>query len=363
MIDKTSHVPLYQQVRKSIEERVKSGRLKPGDMIESEKALCKMYNVSQITIRKAISDLVNMGILYRVPGKGTFLASLSEKSKVPFLLKTNNIGFVIRREHHPAFSNPFYSFVFRGVESEARAHGYNLFYQLLDQNMVEDISSFKLVSENKVDGLLLVGEIPHNFIMAIRDKGIPLVLVDHYINDSGLDSVVTENEKGAYQIVKYLIDLGHRKIGFWGASLDHGTFMERFRGYKKALADYDIKFSEDLVETVLLIENDIIVDKMFKSGNMPTAVFACNDLVAIKVMSALQDQGLKVPDDISIAGFDDIELSSQIRPPLTTVRVQREQMGVLAVKKLIKNIERKNNKSEKTVLTTELVVRQSCKAI
>ncbi|MDD5644619.1 MAG: GntR family transcriptional regulator [bacterium] len=363
MIDKTSHIPLYQQVRKAIEDRVKSGKLKPGDIIESEKALCKIYNVSQITIRKAISDLVNMGVLYRVPGKGTFLSSLSEKSRVPFLLKTNNIGFVIRREHHPAFSNPFYSFVFRGVESEARARGYNLFYQLLDHNIIDDTANFKLVNENKVDGLLLVGEMPHAFISDIKDKGIPLVLIDHYINDLGLDAVVTENEKGAYQIVKYLIDLGHRKIGFWGASLDHGTFMERFKGYKRALSDYGIKFSENLVETVLLIENDIIVDKMFEPDNMPTAVLACNDLVAIKVMSALQDKGLKIPDDISIAGFDDIELGSQIRPPLTTVRVQREQMGVLAVKKLINNIERKNNKCEKTVLTTELVVRQSCKAV
>ena len=363
LIDKTSATPLYQQLKKALEDQIKSGRLKLGDMIPSEKSLCELYGISQITARKAIFELVNMGALYRVPGKGTFVASPTLKQGSIIPLKTDNIGFVISREHHPIFSNSFYSFVFKGVEEEARAHGYDLFYQILDQKLMADPSRFKLVVEKKVDGLLLVGEMPHDFVLRLKKENIPMVLVDHYIKEAELDAVVTDNEKGTYQIMKYLVDLGHIKIGFLGASLGHGTLMERFKGYKTALKKFGIEYNEDFVQTGLLWDGYGIMDKMFRKQELPTAIFACNDLMAIKAMAAIQDYELRVPADISVAGFDDIEMSAQIHPPLTTVRVQREQMGALAVRKLIGRIEDKNRHPKKTILPAELVVRKSCRAI
>ncbi len=363
LMDKTSAMPLYQQLKKVLEEQIKSGQLKLGDMIPSEKSLCELYGISQITARKAIFELVNMGFLYRVPGKGTFVASPAPRQGAIMPLKTDNIGFVISREHHPIFSNSFYSFVFKGVEEEARAHGYDLFYQILDQKLMADPSSFKLIVEKKVDGLLLVGEMPHNFVFRLKEEDIPLVLVDHYIKEAELDAVVTDNEKGTYQVMKYLVDLGHTKIGFLGASLGHGTFMERFRGYKSALKNFGIKYNEDFVQTGLLWDGYAIMDKIFRKQKLPTAIFACNDLMAIKAMAAICDRELRVPDDISVAGFDDIEMSSQIHPPLTTVRVQREQMGALAIRKLIGRIRDKSRYPKKTVLPTELVVRKSCKTV
>jgi len=363
LMNKNSAIPLYQQLKKIIEDQIRSGQLKLGDMIPSEKTLCQIYEISQITARKAIFDLVNMGALYRVPGKGTFVASPTPRQPFQTPLKTDNIGFVISREHHPIFSNSFYSFVFKGVEEEARAHGYNLFYQILDQKLMSDPSSFKLVTEKKVDGLLLVGEMPHSFVVRLKESDIPLVLVDHYVKDVNIDAVVTDNEQGTYQIIKYLIDLGHTKIGFLGATIEHGTFMERFKGYKATLKKFAIDYNEDFIQTGLLWDGYGIMDKMLTKKPLPTAIFACNDLMAIKAMASIQDHGLRVPDDISVVGFDDIEMSSQIHPTLTTVRVQREEMGALAVRKLINRMKDKNKKGEKAVLPTELVVRKSCKPV
>ena len=362
-VDKDSATPLYKQLKKIIEDQIKSGEKKEGDGIPSEKKLCELYNISQITVRKAIFELVNDGVLYRIPGKGTFITHQVPGIKGVAKLKTDNIGFVISREHHPILSNTFYSYVFGGVEEESRSQGYNLIYQILDEKLMFEPTTFKLIEERKVDGLLLVGEMPHSFISELKTKDIPIVLVDHYIEGSGIDSIVTDNLNGTAEIMKYLIDLGHKKIGFIGASLEHGSFMERFEGYKIALKKYHLEYNEDYVQTGLLWNGYGIMEKILKSSKPPTAVFTCNDLIAIRAMAAIQDGGLRIPGDISIAGFDDIDMSSQIHPPLTTVRVRKEEMGRLGVRRLIQRIKKKIRRPEKIVLPTELVVRKSCRTL
>ncbi|MDD5424073.1 MAG: GntR family transcriptional regulator [Candidatus Omnitrophica bacterium] len=362
-VEKNSSVPLYKQLKRVIENQVKSGEKKPGELVSSEKEFCEKHGISQITVRKAIFELVNEGVLYRIPGKGTFVSGPEQGSRSASKLKTDNIGFVISREHHPIFSNTFYSYVFAGVEEEARAHGYNLIYQVLDEKLMFDPSTFKLIEERKVDGLILTGEMSHSFVSNLKSKDIPIVLVDHLIEDSGLDSVVTDNTKGTSEMIKYLADLGHEHIGFLGATLEHGSFMERFEGYKAALKKNHLEFKEDFVQTGLLWNGYGMMEKMFRLPKMPTAIFACNDLMAVRAMAAIQDKGMKVPDDMSIAGFDDIDMSQQIHPPLTTVRVQKEEMGKAGVKRLIQRIKNSNKRPEKIVVPTELVVRKSCKAL
>ena len=362
-IEKGSPVPLYKQLKRIIENQIKSGDKKPGDLISSEKEFCQQHGVSQITVRKAIFELVNEGVLYRIAGKGTFVAGPEQGSRGISKLKTDNIGFVISREHHPIFSNTFYSYVFAGVEEEARAHGYNLIYQVLDEKLMFDPSTFKLIEERKVDGLILVGEMSHSFISNLKAKDIPIVLVDHYIENSGLDAVVTDNAKGTADMIKYLADLGHRQIGFLGATLEHGSFMERFEGYKAAMRKNHLELNDDFVQTGLLWNGYGIMEKMFRLEKLPTAIFTCNDLMAIRAMAAIQDKGMKIPEDISIAGFDDIDMSEQIHPPLTTVRVQKDEMGRIGVKRLIQRIKNSSRRAEKVVVPTELVVRKSCKAL
>lgn len=363
IIEKSSPIPLYKQLKKIIENQIKSGEKKPVEMISSEKEFCAIHGISQITVRKAIFELVNEGVLYRIPGKGTFVAHEEHGTRASSKLKTDNVGFVISREHDPIFSNTFYSYIFSGVEEESRAHGYNLIYQVLDEKLMFDPSAFKLIADRKVDGLLLVGEMSHSFISNLKAKDIPVVLVDHFIDGSGLDSVVTDNLKGTSEMIKYLADLGHKQIGFLGSSLEHGSFMERFEGYKAALKKNHLEYNEDYVQTGLLWNGYGVMEKMFKLPKLPTAVFACNDLMAIRAMTAIHDKGLNVPDDISIAGFDDIDTGSQINPPLTTVRVQKEEMGKVGVRRLIQRIKNREKRAEKITLATELVVRKSCKAV
>lgn len=360
-LDKFSFVPLYRQLKKIIKTQIETNQKKPGDSIPSEKELCELYGISQITARKAIFELVNEGMLFRVPGKGTFIVEPKPGAKSPLKTKTENIGFIISQEHHPVFSNSFYSLVFNGAEEESRSQGYNLFYQTVDENSMSDLMSFKLIKEKKVDGLLLVGEMNHDFILKLREKEIPLVLVDHWIQGIDLDAIVTDNVNSAFEAVNYLIDLGHRTIGFVSASFQYETFNERFKGYKLALQKHNLEYNENFLQINVPWSGYGVMDKILARKVFPTAIFACNDLIAIRIMTAIQDRNLKIPDDISVIGFDDIDLSSQIYPALTTLRVHKEEMGSLAVKRLIQGINDKERVPKKTVLPTELVTRKSCK--
>jgi len=199
-------------------------------------------------------------------------------------------------------------------------------------------------------------------ILSLKERGIPLVLVDYHLK--GVDSVVTDNEGGAYDAVTHLIKLGHRKIGFvceWFGDL---SFAERFEGYKKALADYGIPFDENLAAEGAPRTSDsgyIAMKKVLEKA-IPSAVFAANDATAIEAMQAIKEAGLRVPQDVAIVGFDASPLSPHTDPPLTTVQVFRHKMGVVAVQRLMELIKEPQQPSMLIQISTRLIVRESCGA-
>jgi len=271
--------------------------------------------------------------------------------------KTGNIGIVINRRHRPEVFYDFYGTIIVGVEEAIETRGYHLIFSSTDGGP----SVPRCVEERHVDGLILMGcDISEELILRLRNNRIPLVLVDNHVD--GVDSIAIDNVGGAYKAVECLIRLGHRKIGFIAERLSDLSFQERFEGYKLALKEYGLQYDPDLVAEGLTRPNHgyVAMRELFNKGGDPSAVFAANDSTAVGAIKAIKEQGLKVPDDVAVVGFDDGEAAAQADPPLTTVRVFRKKMAVTAAKRLIELIENPDQPPIQLRLPTELIIRESC---
>jgi len=301
--------------------------------------------ISEETRSRVLEAAKELGYYPAMAGRGLALG------------RTENLGFIT---HHRHTLNPgsFYGEVLAGVDSEARAHG---FHVLFSTNTSDRLPA--MVKEQRVDGLILAGcDIPRDLIVALKAHEVPLVLVDNHLDK--VDSVFTDNVGGAREAVTHLIRLGHERIGFiceWFGDL---SFAERFEGFKLALQEHGLPFSEDLTAEGLPRKEGsgyVAMTKLLERS-IPSAVFAANDTTAAEAIRAIKEKGLRVPEDIAVMGFDDGSLAPHTDPPLTTMRVFRERMGIMAARRLLELIEDSDQPPIHTKLSTQLIVRGSCGA-
>jgi LacI family transcriptional regulator len=277
--------------------------------------------------------------------------------------KSHVIGLLVRD-----LSTGYIGEIIRGIDDELAGADYDLMLHTAHaahRRNIDETEQVVALTRGLADGLLLV--LPRNpgaYLESLRQRNFPHVLIDHQgINDQS-PSVGATNRKGAYDATRYLIELGHRRIGFITGTLDLGCARARLEGYKAALADASIR-----VEAELVREGDFhqpegyaCAKALLSLTDPPTAIFASNDVMAFGAMEATRDAGLRIPDDVSIIGFDDIPQSDNVNPPLTTVRQPLEQMGRTAARMLIECIAQGKVCEQQIELPTELVIRASCQA-
>lgn len=281
--------------------------------------------------------------------------------------KLGAIGLLMRQDVRlPISANSFYTVVLGGAERECQRQGINLLYASLEVDEQNRILRFPPnMLEQTIDGYLLVGAFLNE--MASELKSLTqrnIVLVDAYAPDQMFDSIVTDNINGAYNAVRYLIEQGHRHIGLVGSMPDaHPSVRERRKGYTRALKEFGI--DDQYIEDSPLNYDGGYQGTMnlLKRAPQITAVFACNDNVAGAVMNAAYDLGLSIPDELSVVGFDDIDLAENLVPPLTTVHVNKTLMGEMAVRMLRNRFEHHTETTMTTTLSTRLVVRRSVRAL
>jgi LacI family transcriptional regulator len=279
--------------------------------------------------------------------------------------KTGNIGFILSDKHFYQ-AEPFYTRIFLGTELESRKY----YYYVLLTTVGEKFNPRKFIPrfliENNVDGVILTGKVSDSLIYYIADSGVPVMLIDYFPKRSKFPSVLIDNLQGAYEAVVHLIRLGHRRIGFIGGSIDHPSINDRLKGYEQALDEFGLPRTGSLVAKdqpdSSAADGYKAATRLMKLSSPPTAIFATNDTMAVGTIKAAREAGLGVPDDLAVVGFDDIEVASHTHPPLTTMRVPKEEMGALAVRKMVEIIESGDKLSEKTIVAAELVVRGSCGA-
>lgn len=272
------------------------------------------------------------------------------------------VGMVVKTDLMPRQANPFYSKVILGIEDVCRRNGINLFFATLpvDENN-RPLEVPQLLYNDSMDGLFMVGTFLDETITSISDKRKPrLILVDGYSNTESYDKVISDNFHAAYQAVEYLIQKGHRHIGLVGSEMNcYPSLQERRNGYLRALkqneitntyiANFNINTTHGYEETAYLL----------KEHPQITALFCINDDVASAAIRAVQDQGKRVPEDISIIGYDDTYIAANSRPALTTIRVDTVAMGRAAVHLLSLRLDNPESARMTVTIHSTLVERES----
>jgi DNA-binding LacI/PurR family transcriptional regulator len=371
-VDKKKPVPLYLQCAEVLASRIRQKNYSVGYFIPSERDLSREFKVARLTVRKSLSELVRRGLLESVPGAGNRVVT-AEKSVDHLLV----IRCVIVRNVRPVSLSPFYADIFSGIEQETARSGCQLVFSAFEKKELWDANgkaraadvrtrAARMLKEGGFNGIIFIDGVPDEFVLAIQKSGVPVVLADKSMAYPGVSSVVPDNISGARDAARYLLDLGHRRIAFLAAPQDP-VVEARYKGFLKAHEEAGVRFDSKLfIRGGYEIGPAHAAMKEFlarrRKQDLPTAVFAINDEAAIGVMKALQAHGVKVPDNVSVIGFDDIAWASHTEPPLTTIRIQREEMGRLAANLLIRQIEAGPGKAPATklLMQTELVVRESC---
>jgi LacI family transcriptional regulator len=277
--------------------------------------------------------------------------------------RMNAIGIVFPHAHASFITNPYYAPILDGILSKASSLGQNA--TLFTGSIWSDARhSLGIYSDGRCDGLLLLAPTAESDIIpALKTKTIPFVVVDEGAGDSGVSSVDVDDHKASLVAMNYLIALGHRRIAFLPGSFEAGSARRRMEAYRLALEMNGISYDDRLV-----IEGAYNTGSGWQRGHVllrldpaarPTAIFGGNDEIAAGVLQACRERGFRVPDQISIIGFDDTSIAASTTPPLTTVRQPLRSMGERATELLVAQIQGEVHGVVKTLLETEQILRAS----
>ena len=220
-----------------------------------------------------------------------------------------------------------------------------------------------------VDGIIISptenGDSNISYLRELKERRrIPVVFINRCREDIGKDFVIVDNMLGAYEAVSYLIKLGHKNIAYLSGPTRISTLQKRFTGYKKALEEHGLKYDERLIMELPDVKMESgyqFMKELLEESHPFTALFTVNDVVAIGASKAIREAGLRIPEDVSVVGFDDIKLVSYLEVPLTTVNQQQHTMGSDAANILIDRIEKKiTDEPQQIVLKPQLIIRKSC---
>ncbi|MDZ7672487.1 MAG: LacI family DNA-binding transcriptional regulator [Halanaerobiales bacterium] len=276
--------------------------------------------------------------------------------------KSNSIGVFFTDHFNSGLHHPFFREVIYGMEKALGNKGYDIVY-FTNRHWGEKFSYIEKCEDRNVDGVALMGVLEDDpNIKKLRESNIPSVFVDVDITGNFSSYVISNNIKGSKKAIQYLYELGHRKIGMLMGIDTSKTSQERLKGYKQALKSLNIPYNKDWVFDGKYSEKGgyNATMNMLKLKSRPTAIFCQSDGMAIGAMQAIEESGLKVPDDFSIIGFDDIEASRYVKPSLTTIAQNKEKMGSSVSELLIKMIEEKKQNIDPIKLPVKLIKRESC---
>ena len=277
--------------------------------------------------------------------------------------RLRTIGMVVKTEANlPARANPFYSHVIIGVEDACRNNGIDL---LLSTMPVDErnrpLGVPQMLSRGVADALLMVGTfVDETITSAVGHKMAPIVLVDAYARTEAFDAVVSDNFEAAWQAVEYLIRRGHRHIGLIGGEPDaYPSIKQRRGGYLRALRENHISGVYCADFNIMTGTGYEAARELLEKNPQITALFGVNDKVALAAMNAVQDLGYRVPEDISLIGYDDVDLAGSAKPALTTMHVDTVAMGRAAVQLIMNRIEHPDSARVTLTIHPTLVERES----
>jgi len=271
--------------------------------------------------------------------------------------ETKTIGLLL-----PDNSNPFFASVARQIEDAGFVAGYTVILCNSDGSAEKEERYLSVLMAKQIDGLIFAGSSDHARVFSQLSAAVPAVLLDREIHSVNVDTVLVDHDHGGYLAGRHLVGLGHKRIGVIGGPRDSSSSPARLRGFVRALGEAGVELPADAV-----VDSDyhfaggrLAMERLLTQVPDITAVFACNDLMAMGAITALRSRGLRVPDDISMIGFDDIPYAVTTWPPLTTIAQPVEKIGTRAVSLLLERVAEPAAHSRREVLMPVLVERESC---
>lgn len=342
--------------------------------------LAKQLNISPAALsliingKPGISDKTRERVLNQLKELGMTELIKAHASSRSFLNhnESKSICFVVYKRNGEVLDrSPFFLFIIEGVENEARKNGYGTMFFTIDKR--NDLpSQIKTLQSIGCEGVIVFAtEMFEDDIEIFSALPFPCVFIDNLFIHSSVDSVAIDNEFGTYQAVNYLFNCGHRKIGYLKSSNYINSFNQRYSGFISALNSLQIPFDSRFVVEVDYSEGGSYHNfkRILQAGfSLPTAFLADSDTIAAGVGRALLEKGYKLPQDVSIIGFDDRPLCVEFVPAITTIRIPKYSFGAAAVDLLVKRINEKHTQQivthhYKNLIGTELVIRESVKII
>lgn len=330
--------------------------------------IANKVGVSTTTVSRVLTGQSNR---YRISDRTRELVSntASELGYLPNQLarglrtkRTNTIGLII-----PDISNPFFSTIARNIEILARKVGISIILSDSQEDTQLEIESLRILQARNVDGLIIcpVGEESAHLLNIVRN-GLPVVIVDRYFPDINCPHVVSDNYQGALDAVSHFFEMEHKRVAFIQGRVNTSVNNDRVRGYRDAHKLHNIPVDESLIvgDSFGKRNGYSSAKILLKKNPPPTAIFLASNLISLGAMSAIHEENLKIPDDISIIAFDDQPYSDYLATPMTTVNQQTAEAGEISFKLLLSQIEDEQYKSvERIVLPTTLIFRKSVKRL
>ena len=329
------------------------------------------FGVSKVTVSKALNDKegVSDSLKEKIQEAATEMGY--RMNVIARSLKENatyNIGVIIAEHftttgdiHKTPESNSFYMNFYQEISKVLSMQRYSAILYILTEEDEHSQILPSIYMENKVDGLIILGQVNDDYVTALSETDVPLVFLDFYDELVDTDSITTDNFDGCYSLTNYLIREGHRKIAYVGNIYFTSSIQDRYLGYYKSLLEHRMDLRMDYVINDRNDRGEFVTIEYPK--DMPTA-FVCNcDQVANLVIRDLKRLGYKVPEDISVAGFDNSIYSSLSEPTITTVEVDTANMSQAAVDLLLKKIEGKQYAAGKQAIKGRLIIKESVRSL
>ena len=365
-INRDGEKKVYKEIAEKIRKNIIRGYLKVGDRLPSEIELSKSFGVSRQTLRRAIDDLIKDGFIERKHGSGTYVTSPKIQIKNKKLL----IGLLVYKAHDN-IPSPQISYFTSFLKKEDCLL---TIYQVSDYGQLEDTCE-EIVKDKSVSGIIslsIFSEGDRDLIEYLQKNKIYVLSLGRRIDTARIDWIIVDSAYGAYKMTEYLIKKGHKKINLLVNEPVSCGIWDRIVGFKLALINYGIEFDEKFIidcKTNFFEDSKEKaykkIKEILKNGNdLPTAIFSVSDAGAIGTIIALKEEGYKIPDDISVCGFDDTPLAEHFN--LTTVKTPYYQMTKKAVEIMIENLRKQiiiPKEPKKEIFEPRIVIRTSVKEI
>lgn len=323
------------------------------------KDIARIAQVSTSTVSHVInnsrfvSDEIREKVMAVVKELNYTPSALARSLKVK---ETKTIGLLVT-----ATDNPFFAEVVSGVERYCHQHHYNLILSTTEGSKDRLLNNLNTLVQKQVDGLLLMCADARFHIGKDLNLNLPFVIMDWWPTEESADKIYENSEYGGYLATKALIDKGHRVIAIITGNLKKSLAQNRLKGYQKALKEAQIKPNPNwVIESHFDFEGGMRgMEKVLELNPRPTAVFACSDSIAFGAYQTIWRQGLAIPQDISIIGYDNIQLAQYMSPPLSTISQPKAELGKLAVETLLQRIKNPQENYRTLLLKPELILRES----